>query len=72
MRPRVFAAGSLRPAFTHLPGATYTFANARELAQRIAGGEPADVLATPGTSTRSACKHKVCSRHPRSSARTGS
>jgi len=48
---RIFAAGSLRPAFDRLsaasPGALrITYANARDLAQRILAGEPADVFAS--------------------------
>jgi molybdate transport system substrate-binding protein len=48
---RVFAAGSLRPAFERLAEASpealeLRYANARELAQRIAAGEPADVFAS--------------------------
>jgi molybdate transport system substrate-binding protein len=48
---RIFAAGSLRPAFDALaaasPGAIeLTYANARDLAQRITAGEPADVFAS--------------------------
>jgi len=49
---RVFAAGSLRPAFDRLAAAceervVMTYANARDLAQRITHGEPADVFASP-------------------------
>ncbi|WP_037502466.1 molybdate ABC transporter substrate-binding protein, partial [Solirubrobacter soli] len=40
---RVFAAGSLRPAFEGLE-AEFVFDNARELAARIEAGEPADVF----------------------------
>jgi molybdate transport system substrate-binding protein len=48
---RIFAAGSLRSAFDALaaasPGAVeLTYANARDLAQRITAGEPADVFAS--------------------------
>jgi molybdate transport system substrate-binding protein len=48
---RIFAAGSLRPAFDRLADASpgslqMTYANARDLAQRIASGEPADVFAS--------------------------
>jgi molybdate transport system substrate-binding protein len=42
---RIFAAGSLRPAFDRLTGAM-TYANARDLAERIEAGEPADVFAS--------------------------
>jgi molybdate transport system substrate-binding protein len=49
---RIFAAGSLRPAFDELAAASreplrMTYANARDLAQRITAGEPADVFASP-------------------------
>jgi molybdate transport system substrate-binding protein len=49
---RVFAAGSLRPAFDRLalvsPGdLLVTYANARDLAHLITAGEPADVFASP-------------------------
>jgi molybdate transport system substrate-binding protein len=49
---RIFAAGSLRPAFDELAGASreplqMTYANARDLARWIAAGEPADVFASP-------------------------
>lgn len=49
---RIFAAGSLRPAFAQLaaevePGAlAFQYANARDLAERIVGGEPVDVFAS--------------------------
>jgi len=48
---RIFAAGSLRPAFELLDASSpdpleITYANARDLAQRIAAGEPADVFAS--------------------------
>jgi molybdate transport system substrate-binding protein len=48
---RIFAAGSLRPAFDRLadaaPGSLrMTYANARDLAQWITAGEPADVFAS--------------------------
>jgi len=49
---RVFAAGSLRPAFAQLadagePGAlSFQYANARDLAERIEAGEPVDVFAS--------------------------
>jgi molybdate transport system substrate-binding protein len=48
---RIFAAGSLRPAFEQLTAASLdrplmTYANARDLARRIAGGAPADVFAS--------------------------
>jgi molybdate transport system substrate-binding protein len=48
---RVFAAGSLRPAFGLLPAAAPStlqlqYANARDLAERITAGEPADVFAS--------------------------
>jgi molybdate transport system substrate-binding protein len=49
---RIFAAGSLRPAFEQLTSAspgeplTITYANALDLARRIAGGERADVFAS--------------------------
>ena len=47
---QIFAAGSLRWAFDRLahasPGAQFTYANARELAQRISAGEKADVFAS--------------------------
>jgi molybdate transport system substrate-binding protein len=48
---RIFAAGSLRPAFERLAEASpepleFRYANARELAQRITAGEPADVFAS--------------------------
>jgi molybdate transport system substrate-binding protein len=48
---RIFAAGSLRPAFDVLAAASpdaiaLTYANARDLSQRIIAGEPADVLAS--------------------------
>lgn len=48
---RVFAAGSLKPAFDVLaaasPGALqFDYANARDLARRIVAGEPADVFAS--------------------------
>jgi len=48
---RIFAAGSLRPAFDRLADASpgslrITYANARDLAQRIAAGERADVFAS--------------------------
>jgi molybdate transport system substrate-binding protein len=50
---RIFAAGSLRPAFDRLAAASaqplaMSYANARDLAHRIAAGEPADVFAAPG------------------------
>ncbi len=48
---RVFAAGSLRPAFDVMSGQSadrlrLTYANARDLAGRIMGGEAADVFAS--------------------------
>jgi molybdate transport system substrate-binding protein len=48
---RVFAAGSLRPAFDRLAAASpqpvaLTYANARDLAERISDGVPADVFAS--------------------------
>lgn len=48
---RIFAAGSLRPAFDVLAAASpdaiaLTYANARDLSQRIVAGEPADVFAS--------------------------
>jgi molybdate transport system substrate-binding protein len=48
---RIFAAGSLRPAFDRLAATapdtvTLTYANARDLARRINAGEPADVFAS--------------------------
>ncbi len=47
---RVFAAGSLRPAFDVLAGEApeihVDYANARDLAGRIVAGEPADVFAS--------------------------
>lgn len=48
---QIFAAGSLRPAFERLDaafggGLSFTYANARDLAQRIAAGAPADVFAS--------------------------
>lgn len=48
---RVFAAGSLRPAFERLVAASpdeleITYANARDLARRITAGECADVFAS--------------------------
>ena len=48
---RVFAAGSLKPAFDVLAAASpgtlqFDYANARDLAQRIVAGEPADVFAS--------------------------
>ena len=48
---RIFAAGSLRPAFDTLAAASphplaRTYANARELAGRIVAGAPADVFAS--------------------------
>jgi molybdate transport system substrate-binding protein len=49
---QIFAAGSLRPAFDPLGAAVagdmlaMTYANARELARRIAAGVPADVFAS--------------------------
>lgn len=48
---RVFAAGSLKPAFDPLAGASpgslaLEYANARDLEQRIVAGAPADVLAS--------------------------
>jgi molybdate transport system substrate-binding protein len=50
---KVFAAGSLRPAFSRLAAACpgeveLTYSNARELAHRVTTGEPADVFAAPG------------------------
>jgi molybdate transport system substrate-binding protein len=50
---RIFAAGSLRPAFDRLAAASAepvmtAYANARDLAHRIAAGERADVFAAPG------------------------
>lgn len=49
---RIFAAGSLRPACDRLVAASperfeLTPANARDLARRIAAGEPADVFLSP-------------------------
>jgi molybdate transport system substrate-binding protein len=49
---RVFAAGSLRPAFQRLAAVSpealsITYANAGDLANRIIVGEPADVFASP-------------------------
>jgi molybdate transport system substrate-binding protein len=48
---RVFAAGSLKPAFDELAAAApgslqFDYANARDLKQRIVAGEPADVFAS--------------------------
>ena len=48
---RIFAAGSLRPAFDRLAAASpqpvaVTYANARDLADRITDGVPADVFAS--------------------------
>jgi len=48
---RIFAAGSLRPAFDRVVATSpraleISYANARDLAQRIAAGEPADVFAS--------------------------
>jgi molybdate transport system substrate-binding protein len=48
---RIFAAGSLRPAFDRLVAEApqtlaMTYANARDLAERIGAGEPADVFAS--------------------------
>jgi molybdate transport system substrate-binding protein len=48
---RIFAAGSLRPAFDRLAARSpqplaLTYANARDLAQRITAEEPADVFAS--------------------------
>jgi len=44
---RIFAAGMLRPAFDGLAGrARIDYANARDLAERIAGGEEVDVFAS--------------------------
>jgi molybdate transport system substrate-binding protein len=48
---RIFAAGSLRPAFDRLAAASpgslrITYANARDLAQRITAGEGVDVFAS--------------------------
>lgn len=48
---RIFAAGSLRPGFERLVEASdaplqISYANARDLAQRISAGEPADVYAS--------------------------
>jgi molybdate transport system substrate-binding protein len=47
MALRIFAAGSLRPAFDVLAGAGRpVYANARDLAERIVDGEDADVFAS--------------------------
>jgi molybdate transport system substrate-binding protein len=70
---RIFAAGSLRPAFDTLAAASpvplaVTYANARDLAERIVAGEPADVLASASAEHPALLHELGLAREPRAFA----